>query len=323
MNKFIEIIKNIKINIDFFNKVNKIKLSKNNNFNNFKIIFSKKFIVAKEKKDIITLSNKIKHFLIIMNEECKNFNPNLLIKNFSETKFDISNIKDKDDFFGTVDIYQNNIGFTIDNFKATYHELFHLSTTDLKNRRCGLTILGQYGYGIDEGYTQFLSERYFSETQKDAYIFEVILIKILEKIIGQDNMENYYFGRSLELLINDLVKYESKDNVMDFIKNFDLLLKNDISYIENPTDKQKEYFQQLINKICNFLFTCLENKVNFILNNNIVNKEILNDLSNTKFTITATYIETSTKNKHSIKMFDETKVLKLKNLIKEFKIKSK
>ena len=135
-------------------------------------------------------------------------------------------------------------------------------------------------------------------------------------------MEKYYFYLSLDLLINKLKQYESKNKIIEFIKKFDLLLKNDITFIDNPTEQQVKYFQEIINDICDFLFTCLERKVSRA-KRNLDNREFLNEIYNTKFTITARYKEFDTENIHNIEIFDKERVLKLKQSIKELKNKVK
>lgn len=99
-----------------------------------------------------------------MGENCKNFNPNLLISNFSETKFYIDDIIE-DNKAGSVIHLINSIHCDIHDFRATNHELLHLSTLTSINI-CGfreISIEKDYvkGRGINEGYTQLLLERYF------------------------------------------------------------------------------------------------------------------------------------------------------------------
>ena len=72
-----KILENIKFkitNIRFLSTKNKIKLSKNSNYNNVIIKYSNSLIYSKENKNIKILSNQIKEFLTVMESECKKFN---------------------------------------------------------------------------------------------------------------------------------------------------------------------------------------------------------------------------------------------------------
>lgn len=72
-----KILGNIKFkitNIRFLSTKNKIKLSKNSNYNNVIIKYSNSLIYSKENKNIEILSNQIKEFLTVMESECKKFN---------------------------------------------------------------------------------------------------------------------------------------------------------------------------------------------------------------------------------------------------------
>lgn len=217
---------------------------------------------------------------------------------------------------------ENKIYLYIDDLKNVYHELLHLSTYDLKNKRSGFAIFNKCGKGFTESYTQLLAERYFDEEMEPAYFVGVKLIKILEKIIGQDKMETYYFNSSLESLINDLLQYESKEKISEFISNFDLLIKYDVFSFTNPTENQIKYFEQKITKISDFLLSCIENKVNLILSNKEEDNNFLNELTD-KITAIVSYTNPTTGNKNYIKLFDETKILKLKELVKKLKAKAK
>lgn len=277
MNKFKKILENIKFkitNISFFSTKNKIKLDKNSNYSKAIIKYSNSLIYAKENKNIEILSDQIRKFLVVMENECKNFEPTLLIKNFKKTLFDIHEIDDtKDIIRGNVssDIKNKTVFFTIDGFKTTKHELFHLSTND--GDKSGFYI-NNYARALNEGYTQILAERYFAEGIGKTYLFEVMFVKIIEQLVGQDKMEKYYFDLDLVSLINDLSKYESEQNIVNFIENLDNLLGNDLFYIECPTLKQVETFIEIIDKLCDFLLSCIENKVNLLLSSNSVMEAI-------------------------------------------------
>lgn len=173
----------------------------------------------------------IKFFIVTMNDKCKNFDSKRLIKNFKTTFFNLSQVKETEKkVSGKVSSNKNFIGYTIDNFDAVFHELLHLSTLDNKKGICGFRHKNKVGIALNEGYTELLVKRYFYKDKFDSYVFEILLVEVLEKIVDKENMEKYYFKMSLPALINDLEQYESNENIINFIKKIDMLLENYISY---------------------------------------------------------------------------------------------
>ena len=270
---FKEIIKTIefkKININFFSTKNKIKIEKNSNYDNTIIKYSSNLIRSKENKNIEILSSEIKNFLTVMESNCKNFVPTLLIKNFKKTLFDIKKINNyTNNYEGYVEYHSLIIphSFYINNFKTIKHELLHLST--INKNSCGFNNKFK-ARALNEGYTQLLAERYFNENIGRAYPIEVMLVKSIEQIIGQDQMEKYYFNLDLNSVINDLSKYESKENVLKFIENLNKLLDNDITYINSLTEEQISNFQKIVDDICDFIFSCIESKLEMFLSFNLL-----------------------------------------------------
>lgn len=278
MNNFKEILKNIKfkiINLNYFSNKNKIKLNKNSTYNNIVIKFSNYLIDANNIKDIENFSLKIKYFIMLMEKNCENFNSKNLVNNFKKTLFDISKIGQEKITHGDVgyNYKDKSITFSLNGFLVTNHELLHLSTLDKDTGICGFHNNGT-GLGLNEAYTQLLTERYFNESVGKSYFIETKLINILEQVIGQDNMEKYYFNVSINSLINELSKYENESNIVKFINDMDKLLKVDINYIENPTIEQVKEFQGLISNLCNFLLSCIKNKIDILISLNQTDKAI-------------------------------------------------
>lgn len=309
MNKFKEMLKNIKfkiVNIRFLSTRNKIKLNRNSNYNNAIIKYSKELVYTKENKNIEMLSQQIKEFLLVMERECKNFNPSLFIKNFKKTLFDISEIDDtKYNFDGWVK-YDNSSRknfFYIDNFKASKHELFHLAT--LNENNCGFK-MDIKAKGLNEGYTQLLAERYFDENVGEVYLVEVIFVKLIEQIIGKDKMEKYYFDLDLVSLINNLCSYETEENTTNFINDLDKFLSLfHLILVKQPTSDQIENIQKIVNNICNFLFSCISNKLKILLSSNLL-LEAEKFLTSCVMPASIT-IKTPNSTFYRIKMFDENK----------------
>jgi len=117
------------------------------------------------------------------------------------------------------------------------HELLHMSSSILDengNIYSGfIQARGEYGigYGLDEGYTSLLDDRYFLHRTKvkeveNLQIYQVVktLAKRVEEFIGQEKMEDLYFSANLLDLIQILGKYTSVSSAMQFVHNIDEIL---------------------------------------------------------------------------------------------------
>lgn len=133
---------------------------------------------------------------------------------------------------------------------AINHELFHMATTfydkKLKIGFCGFQQIlfykkESFGKGLNEGYTQLISRRYFNETNEcviDGYEVCMHFAEKLEEIVDKDRMETFYFNADLMGLYKYLTKFDEGSNVATFIaildnivkKRFILDIKNDIEY---------------------------------------------------------------------------------------------
>ncbi|MBQ1813071.1 MAG: hypothetical protein II119_03915 [Bacilli bacterium] len=127
-----------------------------------------------------------------------------------------------------------------------YHELFHMASTIYKNgniysgfsqsRRSN-----SMGDGINEGYTQLLSERYFGDIEgvKGTYPYITILVKELENIVGKEKMESLYFNANLLGLIEELKQYFSEEDISKLISGFDFILRHMNDKVMLPFEKEK------------------------------------------------------------------------------------
>lgn len=101
------------------------------------------------------------------------------------------------------------------NVKNTFfHELFHLLSGD------GLTHNSRrnknyYGTSINEGFTSYLTNKYFDDN--DNYTAERKFIEILNYIIGEEKMEELYFSGDIYGLIEELknLKFFQEKKVND------------------------------------------------------------------------------------------------------------
>ena len=175
----------------------------------------------------------------------------------------------------------NKILIYNESFKTIiFHELMHMASTVKKdgtvftgfmqNHANGLFI----GRGLNEGYTQVLTERYFSDYMGDlgdaqAYPYETSIIRSLEQIIDPKFMENCYFRNDLNAVINELSKYSSLDKARTFISDMDLVMTYSVNFNPLLVDK-KAAMQQSKIRIDSFLIDSFKNKLAV---SNIPNKE--------------------------------------------------
>ena len=147
--------------------------------------------------------------------------------------------------------YTNKIKYSI--ITALYHELFHLSNSYYDEKKkvfyCGFAqhfnVKGRlnnniyFGDGINEGYTEILTHRYFGKNHKlpKAYLLEVRIVEALEKIVGEKEMEKLYMSANLMGLIENLKQYSSEEDILRFISSVDVVSNH---YFDNFLFKNKK-----------------------------------------------------------------------------------
>ena len=135
---------------------------------------------------------------------------------------------------GQYDPKKNAIELSKDTYNLTInHELFHASTTIIdKSTRmiyCGFQQISnkntQIGEGLNEGYTQYLAEKYFGNNNSliTAYVYEKRIAETLEIIVGKEQMQLFYFNANLSGLVEYLKKYAPEDEIYKFINTLDFL----------------------------------------------------------------------------------------------------
>ena len=124
------------------------------------------------------------------------------------------------------------------------------------------------GVGLNEGYTQFLTKRYFGNDVLESYEFEQAMSELLELIVGKEKMESLYFNADLFGLIQELKQYYNEEGIMQFISNMDFLSKfnNDIRF----TIAQKE---ESLKEINIFLLESYIMKCDYELKQNLIDLE--------------------------------------------------
>lgn len=253
------------------------KLDIENSLKNVVIKINRRKINS-SKEDNKNFKNAVEDYLSTLNEKCKNFNPTLLIENFKKTNFDINIPLNKAKFLseeekkktyvdGMVLHHKNYVSYYA-LLNSIYHELMHSASYKVEGKKylSGLSIRGgdvEYGVGINEAYTQYLTERYFKDKCSKSYRVETSIIEPLEIIVGKDDLEKSYFNADLVTVLNKLGKYSTKEEVNTFVENYDKLLKLDYSDIKD-SDKltiKELKMQELIKQICLFYLNTLRNKI--------------------------------------------------------------
>lgn len=118
--------------------------------------------------------------------------------------------------------------------ETVFHELLHMaSTRSIRDGFAGDTVTGfelnsNFGKCLNEGYTEYLREKYFGEGKyAELPDWKVVIAKGIEYIVGEKEMENYFFNADLPGLMAALRKYASQE---DLLKLFFLMER-----VENPT----------------------------------------------------------------------------------------
>lgn len=151
----------------------------------------------------------------------------------------------------------NKLTYTLDS--SFPHELIHLSSTiyDKENN----TILSGFrqtkggadiGVGINEGYTELLTSRYYNKKVK-SYHFQVKFAKLFEFFFDNSKeLEDLYFGANLPGLICHLEKYTAKDRVIQLLLDMDKIYNYYHEFSSLPTATstkiQLELYQWFISK---------------------------------------------------------------------------
>ena len=238
-------------------------------------------IASKEIKDAVN------EFLEVLTnnfprEILTNFYNNIHDMQIHMTDYKLKNIFHKIEFNGSFNAKTNTIKLNKNdqNYEAIFHELFHMaSTVSLDNdiysgfrQHKTYNSKDDIGVGINEGYTQALTERYFGHIEgiKYSYPFETFIACLIEEIIGEDKMAKYYFNANLYGLIDELSQYNLPNNVMKFIYNLDFL--NKIPTLPNMKSLEQDYIIKAIKQIINFLFYTYERKIKKQFNKGLISE---------------------------------------------------
>ena len=113
------------------------------------------------------------------------------------------------------------------------HELIHMATTRQHKGHdfCGFKQNNdkyQLGVGLNEGYTEYLNRKYFSNNpQNGSYRKERHIAIGIERIIGQKKMEQLFFASDLHGLVTELSKYAPTNEITKLIYKIDRMTINE------------------------------------------------------------------------------------------------
>jgi len=249
----------------------------------------KSIIIPEEIKNInknVNLDNIGEEFKPCIEEFIKVLNDNFdeeLLNNFYHNLRTLKIVRKNSKYYDSKGIegiydYDSNTIFIYNNKydKTIFHELFHMASSNIISKQRKFIGFHQYtsllgtldiGKGINEGYTEYLTQELFGENNRCGYNFEVFMASYTEAIIGCDKIAKYYLKADLKGLINEMSKYEKKENVYTFLRGLDY-------YNRNCRDKKvRENVCLCVDYCINFIFTSYLNHLRYMYDNNFMSKD--------------------------------------------------
>ncbi len=157
---------------------------------------------------------------------------------------------------------ENVIRFKDDNsLSSIYHELLHAASTKKDNDYiyCGLSVenienkLG-LGLGLTEGLTETLKNELFGDAK--SYLLERFYVAKLAEIIDPDILIKAYFSADNGIMIDELKKYATIDEIKMFLFNLDTYTIG----MQNPETADILEIQKAITNCSDFLVQTYFNK---------------------------------------------------------------
>lgn len=222
-------------------------------FGQYVIYFVETIIDKIPNADFKLLHNNLKDFQITFN--------NFKFENFLLNKHTV----------GAYFVTENKIRIqNLDFNRHIYHELFHMANSFYR-KEDGIIFSGfsqnflqrkeNIGDGLNEGYTELLAQRYFSnkEEASKAYRTEVHYAHKLEMIVGKDRMEQLYLKADFLGLVQELKQYETEEKIMEFMAGMDFINK----YLRKKKNFpiQQSMLKTKLIQINQFLIMCYTKKM--------------------------------------------------------------
>lgn len=188
----------------------------NQGINEILIEFVNTMIQTFPKDDLVLLNNNLKKLNIVTRS------------------FKLSNVLKHENTGAQWIPEKNRIEISLQNYRNTInHELLHVASTYISDNNmihCGfykyLNEHSNIGESINEGYTQYLAEKYFTKYPiLKAYTYEKQIASAIELIIGRKLMQKLYFNADLNGLVLSLENFESIDNIYTFLNKMDYVTK--------------------------------------------------------------------------------------------------
>lgn len=192
------------------------------------------------KKDETQMDGYIKYMeqIKISNPEVYNFyeklkekvvftNLQYFLRNSVSLKIE-KNLKNNIKYAGVYSNLDNKITICIDTKGVLYHELLHVASAiregqDIDGFHYNTREIGNFGVGLNEGYTEILNNRFFNNNNK-AYIYHQKLALLIEKFYdNKDDMVEDYFNGNIFNVIRVLLKSMSLEDAIDIIVDMDNL----------------------------------------------------------------------------------------------------
>lgn len=268
-NHILKKIKILNINLNNFKNKNKLKIVKNNICTKVDVQILPKFVKADDETFKGEVEKAIKYFTTILINNCNNINLDNFINKFKTVKIMLNQLESDEKIdgirTGAYNVAKNEI--YINDFSCIYHELMHLSSTSFKYSYIvsGFALFDLNNSRINnyfnEGYTQLLTERYFDDKDKGKiYTFAVLVSSEIEKIIGKNKMEELYFNSDFVGLVNELEKYETTENIVEFFGALEFFEITNNFKMDKNIVKITNVDDELIDKnmiiISDFLYNC-------------------------------------------------------------------
>ena len=182
-----------------------------------------------------------------------------------------------------------------------YHELLHASSSyyngNIKEIKSGFHHQNLAGLGLNEGYTELLTNRFFEKQKDSGYLNEWHYAYLIEKLVGADKMQTLYFKSDLNGLIVEMSKYNSLENIKKFLDNLNVfqIMKEvfaDHPFQEDPNykglpslehlewlEEAEQYMEKAYNDLNQFIIESYINKVKESPNYNKDIEELISVMS--------------------------------------------
>lgn len=219
-------------------------------------------VIKKNLKSVRSSSNYLQSLILCIRFAGGQYNPlfHTISENYLLTKINIDNKIEGNKLFQ----------------KVIAHELMHAASSHIVDNKVFSGFHQQCnGVGINEGYTDLLSNRYIVDKNLNisgidcGYGYETAVAELIELVVGKDKMINLFFQGNLGGLIGELSKYQEEKKVKQFIVDLDTFLhtRRDHFIVE-----KNEILGTLYNRISLFIYNAFSNKYSDNVNiNNISN----------------------------------------------------